>query len=180
MKLRTTQLVLPADDTKYLDGTGAFTTPTGGGGGMIFKRGTLTTGDITVNNAAYAALAGLADIVIPAHAGDGLMITLSSRWFTPATNASGIADVASIVGAGIVNYMSGAGAAGFGFTAWAAPAITMAIGAPVTYIVQAGDISGGTVTCRLLVRRDTASIHLKANAAEPFQWWVANIGPPQP
>jgi hypothetical protein len=160
-----------------LDHTGL--TGVGGGGSVgAYDIERYTGGNITVNSTtAGAALSGPGNLVIAAAAGDLLLVGIST--FDVGSDANSMRmDVATIVSAAAVNFVSSASGtpASLGVTGWLGfvseeyPHI-----GSVPYVVQAGDISGGNVTLRLCAWVGAGSRTLNATAAGPLIFWAKNL-----
>jgi hypothetical protein len=95
-------------------------------------------------------------------------------------NVEAYLDFATIVAASPVNYVSGgsAGASNRGVVAWQGIQLANTHpGSGILYVVQAGDISGGTVTLRLRYRTSSgADKTLFATSDIPFHLFVKNLG----
>lgn len=142
-----------------------------GGGGIthipvaFYRR---IAGDYTLNNAgAFAAIdAANLNLTLPAATGDKLEISLLSRYGNEAINA--FIDAATIVSGSPVNWVSGGTglSTNFGVAGWVGlSGVTNTPGGSAFYTVQAGDISGGNVTVRLMYRTSGASKTLRAGTA---------------
>ena len=129
-----------------------------------------TAGDYSLNNfSSFAAIdATNLNRTLAAATGDILEITLTSRYGAEAVNA--FIDAATIVSSAAVNYVSGgAGNSGdFGVAGWVGlSGVSNTLGGSVFYTVQAGDISGGNVTVRLMYRTGSAAVKtLRAGTAQ--------------
>jgi hypothetical protein len=123
----------------------------GGGGGLTGLPTISTTAGTTkiVNTTTYADVDNTMDLVLPVAAGDKLLVSVSCLWSNVAT--WGDLDVATIVSAAVVNYISGFGATGPGVMAWRGQntANNWPFGGTITYTVVAGDIDGGNIRLRL-------------------------------
>lgn len=139
--------------------------------------------DLTVTQTARtAALDTALDITLNATIGDVLEITPA---FMVANNNTAtddlfMLDVATIVSAAVVNWVSGAGST-TGVPAWNRNVRTTGARAGVSgaipYTVVAGDISGGTVKLSLYAFVNAGSYNVYARVVAPFVWMVKNIGP---
>lgn len=136
------------------------------------------TGDITLGSGtSMVVLSGPGDCVVTAAAGDLLMVGLSAR--TTDTDGDSLAmDFATIVSAAVVNYGSSltntalvTGIPGW----WFGISRTEGAGATYPYVVQSGDISGGTVTLRLYYRVSGTGKVLGASSTIPLIFWVKNL-----
>ena len=163
------------------DSAGSVTSPyQGSGQGLIdFATAKRTSGNITANSTSWANVDTGLDLVLTAASGDYIECGFSAFMANQAVNL-GI-DVASIVSASPVNYISGGGGASdYGVQAWLAgdTGHATAVGGSILYLLVSGDISGGTVTLRLRYRTGTASNRtINATTAQPLHWWAKNIGP---
>jgi hypothetical protein len=166
-------------------GTGAEKTITiPGGGGVPSARTKYVTGDISVtSNTAGAALSGPSTLSIAAVTGDVLEVSVSTRTVTGNAVAANRMDVATIVSAAAVNYLStGSGTpASTGISALAqlvSTTILMNRGCTVQYVVQAGDISGGNVELGLRSWNSAASqtVVVAGGANSPLDFAVKNLG----
>lgn len=153
------------------------TTQSGSGGMVGHDEERYVAGNITLNNTSWTDVSGPSDLVVAASAGDLLLVGLSCRWAAEAVSAC--LDMATIVSASPVNYVSGGGGASDdGVSGWFGYAsLGDSAGAPVHYAVQAGDISGGNVTLRLRYRTTTAANKtLYGSSVFPLQYSVINMG----
>ncbi len=152
--------------------------PTGGGAGTsveVATTGWITSGNITVGNGAFTSIGG--DLTVAAAAGDVLEITPDILM------AAGAAEIqfeaATIVSASVANYWS----SGTGTSRWpgGVPAWYVLQGFnrpnPSRYTAQAGDISAGAVTVRLLARMAAGTRDVLASSSYPASWWLTNLGP---
>jgi hypothetical protein len=119
-----------------------------------------TTGDLAINNAAWTAVPTIGNLAaIAASVGDVIEISLSSFWSVTGTFIQ--LDVATIVSGSPVNYVSSGTATpcAIGVAAWRGSSTAPAIGfaGTISYVVQAGDISGGTVTLQLQYKQNSAT-----------------------
>jgi hypothetical protein len=146
--------------------------------GLDTARAVRTSSDITLNSTSWANVDTGIDIVVPAQAGDVLLVALSALFGTE--NVVGFLDVATIVSGSPVNYISGGagGASHQGVTSWRGHDSTVYKGAggTIQYVVQSGDISGGNVTLRLRYRTASAANKtLYASSNIPLHWSVVNL-----
>ena len=172
-----------ATDTNALsesDGNATWTQLVAGGGGgnvpiSFTKR---TAGSYTLNSATWTNLDTGLDQTIAAATGDVLEVSLSVFWGSEAVNTW--VQVATIVSAAPVNFI-GSGepttTTGDGIVSWAGiSGVNMVGGSPAQYTVQAGDISGGNVVCRLRYRQDSAvNKTLFASSLLPLFFSVKNL-----
>lgn len=166
------------DDTLVLapDGAGGveFRAEAGGTSGLIDSaRHKRTAGSYTLNSTTWADVDSGTDLVVDAEAGD--IITATASWLWGGENVDGYIDVATIVAAAVVNVIGGNGATADGLSGWAKRngAAFLPMSGSVDYVVQAGDISTGTVTLRLRYRTSTATnLTLWAVATTPLMWSV--------
>ncbi len=117
-----------------------------------------TTSVYTLNSTTEADIDTGTDLTIAAATSDKLQISLTSRFGAEAVNA--FLDVATIVSAAPVNYVSGGAGDSddFGVGGWLGlSGVGQAFGGTVFYTVQSGDISGGNVVLRLRYRTSAAS-----------------------
>lgn len=156
----------------------------GGGGtgqGLVdFGTAKRTSGNITANSTTWAALDTGLDIVLTAAAGD--FIEVGASFLVVSGSPSFGLDVATIVSAAVVTSLSGAGGASdFGVSAWSerqGSGFWGKGGSIIGPALVSGDISGGTVTLRLMYRTNVASNKvIGANSNEPFHWYAKNLGP---
>lgn len=136
----------------------------------------------TAGNIAVVSTAGVwtvvdtgTDIVVPGvTAGDQLAIF--GNFITDATtNLNGL-DVATIVSGAVVNYVSsGTGTPlAEGLNSLYPHGNGFQVNQPAIYTVQAGDISGGSVTLRLYYLASGAA-NIYGSAAHPLAWSVVNF-----
>lgn len=156
-------------------------TGVGGAGGnpVVYDIETYAAGDITVSSTtAGADAANPPDLVVAAATGDLLMVGISARR-NDTSGSSLRMDVATIVSAAVVNYISsGTGTpASTGVSGWfMLGTVVQSVGGEMPYVVQAGDISGGNVTVSLRAWVSAAGPILAAQAAAPLKFWVRNLG----
>jgi hypothetical protein len=143
------------------------------------ERKTRTAGDLTLNSTTWADVDTALDITLPARVGDEL--EASAIGTVGATAVTTIFDVATIVSAAVVNYFTGGGGATLVEGSWLIPASALSFpiaGVPAPYTVVSGDLSGGTVTCRLRYRTNTATNRtLRATSGHPLRFVLKNLGP---
>jgi len=137
-----------------------------------------TSANITLNNTSWTNVDTGLDLVIPAQAGDVLMVMASM--LVGNENISLYLDAATIVSGSPVNYISqgAGGASSQGVAAWRGwdNTIRPTLGGGVFYTVVSGDIDSGNVTLRLRYRTSAGSNKtLFANADVPFHWSVVNL-----
>lgn len=163
--------------TVVYDSTTGLWEPGSSGASVAVARAVRTAGDITLNSASWADT-GVADLVIPAVAGDVIGVELNCQ--VNNQNVDTYFDVASIVAAAPVRYWSNdtGTPAGFGIQGWYCSGLTYEkLGSEVTKVVAAGDISGGNVTIRLRYKQASATARtLVAGASQPFHWRAVNYG----
>ena len=141
-----------------------------------------TAGNVMLNNASWTDVPTIGDLTVPAGvvAGDLLEIGLGSKWVSGTTFTQ--LDVATIVSAAVVNYASTRTSTpgDIGYAAWRGTNTAPAIGffGALLYVVQAGDISGGTVTLRLRYKQNSATnTVLGASTTDgPLNFYVKNLG----
>lgn len=142
-----------------------------------------TSGNLAPNSTSWADLdtSGSAaardlDVIIPASAGDVIYVAPN---FVVGTDAVDLyLDVATIVSSAVVNTFSGqAGGIGGWFCG---SGLIVGITGPAGYVVQAGDISGGNVRCRMRYKTGAANAKtVYASTAQwPFKIGGGNQGPP--
>lgn len=139
-----------------------------------------TAGDLSITStSAGAAVPTIGNNVVAAASGDLLLIGISATIDNALAQRLRM-DVATIVSAAVVNYLSSLSGtpATAGVSAWGALASTETrVGTPVPYVVQAGDISGGNVELSLRAWNAGAGTRgISATATAPFLWWVKNLG----
>jgi hypothetical protein len=141
------------------------------------KKVTRTSGNIVINNTAWTALDTGMDLFVAAVVGDTIEMTVN--FATGPEGVSAFFDVGTIVSAAVVNRVSGTGAAEYGIQGWTAPLnLSMYESGSYFYTVLAGDLSGGTVTMRLLFRTQNAvNKTVYANTGNPCQFAISNRGP---
>ena len=154
----------------------------GGGGIVDYAIQRYTAGNITLNNTSWTDVPGPADLVVDASNGDLLDVGLSCLW--GAETPEVYLDFATRVSGAPVNYISGGagGASNRGVVGWqsaGAAAENHFSQGSIPYVVQAGDISGGTVTLRLRFRGSAGSNKtLFATSDIPLHLFVKNLGQP--
>ena len=153
-------------------GVPAWDPPTGGSGGSFvdYDHVRLTTGNKTITSTTWIDLDTSLDLVVTAATGDLIEASLNGLWAD--TAQFGFLDLATWVsGAGVNWFGSGelTTSTGNGINNWSHTndAVFNGMGGPVHLVVQAGDISGGTVTLRLRTRV-AASLILRCNTSDPL------------
>lgn len=134
------------------------------------------SGNLTLNNAAWTNVDTGLDCTVIAQVGDVLSLVLSAQTGGEAVNA--FFDVATIVSAAVVRRVSGSGAGGYGIQSWVGLAgSAWPLGGPYFYTVQKSDIdTTGFVNLRLQYIA-AGNKTLYANANNPLQFAVSNLGP---
>ena len=124
-----------------------------GGAAVAYDLERYTGGTISVTSTTDgAALSGPGSLVVAAASGDLLDIRVSMLTSSAGSGADLRIDVATIVSASPVNYVSSLSGTPdtVGVAGWFVPASTrLPITGSVLYVAQAGDISGGNVTLGL-------------------------------
>lgn len=141
--------------------------------------------DITVTQTARTTATDTAlDLVLAAQVGDVIEIVPAFMVANNNTDTNTfLCDVATIVSAAVVSWVSGSGSTtgipamnGYGAT----PTPRVPITGAVPYTVVSGDLSGGLVTFRLYAFVTGGSYNLYARVVAPFVWMARNIGPVDP
>lgn len=120
-----------------------------------FQMLTRTSGDISINNTTYAAVAtSTLDLVITGVAAGDVVEYIPNFMVDSAVSTRLAFDVATIVSGSVVNYFGSAASGGSGLPGWYAPntATFSQVSGSAFYTLQSGDISGGSVTLRLYVQ----------------------------
>lgn len=145
--------------------------------GRAHKKATRTAGNITLNSTSWTAVNSGLDITLAAQVGDDLEFLFDADVETASPTA--FFTVGTLVSAAIVNQ---AGSANYGPSGWAARASQEERkNCKYIYTVVSGDLSGGTVTCRLLYKTSTATNRtLYADTDTPLLFAVKNLGPADP
>lgn len=170
------------DDTLVLapDGVGGveFRAEASGGVGAydIERR---TAGDLTISSTSTgAAFPTIGTLTLAAATGDLILIGLSLLVDSGATSVLRM-DVASIVSASPVNYVSSLTStpATVGIPQWRAPASSeVRLGASIVYVAQSGDISGGNIELGLRAWLSSANNkNAQASTACPLVFWAKNL-----
>ena len=155
----------------------------GGGGGVAAKTVKSNSSSTTFTTAsAWANLSShitISDITLTGcSTGDLVGATIAGYWGNEASITS-LLDVATIVGGTLTNYLTSgtsSPSAGAGFRAWQGIAGTLTtFGSTLFYVLQAGDISSGSVTFRPRVWTDGN----KTLYHDPLQFTMRNFGPAQ-
>lgn len=162
-----------------IDHTGLPGVAAGGTGVVVAGPVKRTAADVTVTGTTPVNLDTALDLVLAAMAGDVIEVGVSAWWGTGVGGAC--LDVATIVSAAVVNYFSSGTStpAAGGVQAWGVKGADtdIPISGAMRYVVQAGDISGGTVTLRARVFMAGANTKvLRGDTARPFTWWATNLG----
>lgn len=165
----------------YDDATGKlnFVVSGGSSGGIRSRTRKARTTDFTINASSWTDVDNTTfDTTIAAAAGDVIELALHGYWGSAANYAH--LDIATIVSSAPVNYVSGHAGNNSSAGILGAAALSGAermFSAMVSYVVQAGDISGGNVTFRLRAR-STGSRTLSGSANWPAVMEVLNLGTP--
>jgi hypothetical protein len=146
--------------------------------GLDTARAVRTSGNLTLNSTSWANVDTGLDLVVPAQAGDVLLVSLSCDWGGGEAVTAAL-DACTLVSGSPVAYVSGGGGASdYGVQGWIGHSNDPVVGAggAIQYVVQAGDISGGSVTLRLRYRTGSAANKtLMATTAQPIHWSVVNL-----
>ena len=153
----------------------------GGSGALRVARSVRTAGDLPFGTA-WAAMTTAHDLVVPAVAGDFLLVGVSG--FHQFNTMGRFLDLATMVSGAPVNYVGGAASPPAstyeGVGAWyCSPNSGMRNnigGSALPYPVVAGDIAGGNVTLRLHGRASSGAPLLFASADRPLVLSVINLG----
>lgn len=154
----------------------------GGGGSVTHKTTTRTAGDITLNQNTWTNVNTGLDLAIAAATGDTLEFHINAMTTTASVDT--YLDGVTLVSGSPVNSLAKKGAAPLtndnAGVQWLIPSGTRLGGgwAPLIYVVQAGDISGGTVTVRLrYLNSSTTSRTLYAGSGSfPLTVTLKNLG----
>ena len=123
-----------------------------------FMRFDLTTGNLTLNNTAWANLSTATDLTLAASAGDVVQVDLSSLIGSEATDL--FLDAVTLVGGVVTNSFATAGAvlaAGQGIMGWrGSSGVFSSVGCSLFYKLVAGDVSGGNVVIRFRYKTGAA------------------------
>lgn len=166
-------LFLGEDGALHLRDSAGTVTSVGGSGTGYFKHATATrtAGSYTLNSTTEASVDTGLDLTVAAATGDVITVNINGLFGIEAQIAN--LDVCTVVSASPVNYF-GAGLAttAQGLLGWSKQdgGIFTAITGSVTYVVQAGDISGGNVLLRLRYKVNANSVTLYGTTALAFKW----------
>lgn len=151
--------------------------PEWGDSGASLARAKRVAGNITLNSTSWAAV-GVPNLTLPAVVGDRIAMSASGLIASEAVEL--YFDAASIVAAAPVNYVSSEAAApaALGIQGFFCPSgVNTTIGNVTTFVVQAGDLSGGNVTMELRYKSASAANRtFNASASQPFVWQIMNFG----
>jgi hypothetical protein len=167
-----------AADVSALDGrvTALEEAPGGGGSALVVRRGTVTSGNLTLAAAGgWVAVAGGPQLVLPAAVGDYVEFALTSMLGSFSTN---FADLAVLSGASLVRYLStgGASPASEGAPAFYGDQTFDRVSPVFEFEVEAGDLSGGTVTV-VFATQGAGGGTIYASTDYPLRWRALNHGP---
>lgn len=168
------------DGLYYKDDAGAETGPlAAAASGLVYDEEIRTAGNLSITStSAGAAAPTLGTLTVAAASGDLLLIGLNA--YLPSDTELMRLDVATIVSAAAVNYVSSRSGtpASVGVPAWRGTAsVEVPIGGSIPYIVQAGDISGGNVELGLRAWLSSGtSRSIAADSGSPLTFWVENRG----
>lgn len=145
---------------------------------ILFVESVRTSADLTPNSTTWANLDAGLDLTVSAAVDDMLMIGVNGS-----TSNEAIAlflTVSTIVSAAPVNDVSTRSAENVshdGVMGWfAVGSAYLPLTGQVPYKVVSGDIASGGVTLRLRYKTSSAAVRtIRANANEPFRFWVQNI-----
>jgi hypothetical protein len=136
------------------------------------------SGTLTFSSSSFSVVdSANLDITLDAIEGDIIAIHANGAW--AATGAASYLDVSTQVSGSPVNYVStGTGtAATSGVSGWQGVAsVSTPFGGTILYTVQAGDLSGGTVTLRLRAAVSSGSRDLAASSGTPLFFSAQNLG----
>lgn len=162
---------------------GPFGTAGGGGTGqglVDFASTRYTAGDITCDaNSVWEAL-GISDLTMTATSGDWIEVGFSAH--CPNTTAATLNfDCVTIVSASPVNSIASGATpsdSNNGVSSWRiVSGSAQSVGGSILYQLQAGDISGGTVTLQMRDRPASSTDRvLSATTAQPIHFWAKNLG----
>ncbi len=162
--------------------TAPYVTGSGTGQGLVdygFAR--RTSGDVTITaDAVWANVDTGMDLTLTASSGHTVEVGVSVRCANT-TAVSMNFDVVSIVSAAPVNSFSTGAApsdSNDGVAGWRiGSSLNEGRAGSIMYTLQAGDITGGTVVCRLRVRTSsTTNRDITASAVSPLVFWAKNLG----
>lgn len=166
------------------DSSGTVDEPwTGGGGtgqGLVdYGFAQRTAGNITTNNTSWTDVTGPLEVTVSASTADRLECCISGGAYgTEAVTLN--LTMMSIVSASPVNDIATGTSPSnttLGVGAWrAASGAPTAFGGGMIYAVQAGDISGGSVTLRLRYRSSSATNRVLTASDPPLFIYVKNLG----
>lgn len=136
--------------------------------------GYVTSGNVTATGGSWTQVA--ADVTVTAGAGDTLLITADA--LCAATGGDLQFDAVTVVSGSVTTWVSSADGSGRwpgGIAAWYVPSGFTGPRASAQYTVQAGDVSGGQVTVRLLVRSSGSDRAVNQNSSYPSRLSVVVI-----
>jgi hypothetical protein len=169
-----------SDGIYVIDDAGAVTGPFGAGGGGHIAGATArrTAGSLTLNSTSETNVDTGLDLTLAAATGDIVTVHANALWGN--TAVIGMVDVATIVAGSPVNYFGvGLASTNQGLIGWShQQAAYEPWGGGATYVLQAGDISGGNVVLRLRYKTaSAANLTLFATTAIAFQWSAILVRP---
>lgn len=150
-----------------------------GVGVVDIAKATRASTSLTLNSTSVANLDTGLDLVVTAQTGDEIEVGMSGVYGNE--DVANQMFVATIVSGSPVNYFGSGSSTPASTSAWGKELNTEdypPIAGGDRYTVQAGDISGGTVTLRLRYKTGTASnLTLFATAVNPLRWFATVYRP---
>ncbi len=172
------RLAVGATGTVLVGGT----SPSWGKGNPVkdFATTKYTAGDITCDADSVWEALGISDLTLTAVSGDVIEVGLSLV-ATSTTAVSINFDVVTIVSAAPVNSIASGATpsdSNDGVSGWRVPgSVHSNVSGSILYALQAGDISGGTVTLQVRDRPASSTNRVvDATAARPIHFWAKNLG----
>jgi hypothetical protein len=149
----------------------------GGGGGstLVVRRGSITSGNLTLaSSGAWAAVSGGPSFVLPAAVGDYVEFSLVSALFNLNVN---FLELAVSSGGSLVRYLGTGGAtpATEGAPPFYGDQSFERAGPVFEFVVEAGDLSGGNVTV-VFATQGSGGGTIYASTDYPLKWRAMNHG----
>lgn len=139
-----------------------------------------TAGNVTTNNTSWTDVTGPMDLTMTAATADRVHVCLSGGAYGTEAVTLNLTAMTIVSASPVNDIATGTTPSNttLGVGAWRAPSgAPMAYGGGMIYALQAGDISGGTVTLRLRYRSASATNRTLTASDPPLFFYAFNLGP---